>query len=66
MNKGDDVYDIPTCCTKFLKYDPFEDQIEDICNVQLDNNPIGVKVQGAFDGIDYLFTFTLGCNSKFV
>jgi hypothetical protein len=51
---------------KFLKYDPFEHRIEGICNVQLDNNPVEVKVEGAFDGIDYLFTSTLGCNSKLV
>ncbi len=23
MNKGDELYDVSTCCTKFLKYDPF-------------------------------------------
>jgi hypothetical protein len=22
-NKGDELYDVPTCYTKFLKYDPF-------------------------------------------
>jgi len=22
MNKNDELYDVPTCCTKFLKYDP--------------------------------------------
>ncbi len=59
MNKGDELYDVPKCYTKFLKYKPFEHQIESNYNVQLDNNPIGVKVQGALDGINYLFTSTL-------
>jgi hypothetical protein len=22
-NLGDELYDVPTCCTKFLKYDPY-------------------------------------------
>jgi hypothetical protein len=44
MNKGDELYDIPTCCTKFLKYDPFWHWIESICHIQLKNNPIRVKV----------------------
>jgi hypothetical protein len=31
--KGDELYDVPTYCTKFLKYDPFLPQIESICHI---------------------------------
>jgi len=24
MNKGNELYDVPICCTKFLKYDLFK------------------------------------------
>jgi len=44
MNNGDKLYDVPTYCTKFLKYDPFWHQIESICHIQLKNNPVEVKV----------------------
>jgi hypothetical protein len=44
MNKKETLYDVPTYCTKFLKYDPFWHRIESIYNVQLENNPIEVKV----------------------
>jgi hypothetical protein len=60
MNKNIKLYDIPTCYTKFLKYDPFWQQIEDICHDRLENNPIKVKVQGAPNAMDYCFTSTLG------
>jgi hypothetical protein len=43
MNKRDELYDIPTCCTKFLKYDPSWHLIESICHIQLKNNPVEVK-----------------------
>jgi hypothetical protein len=45
MNNGDELYDVPTYCTKFLKYDPFSHQIEGICHIQLKNNLVGVKVK---------------------
>jgi hypothetical protein len=31
MNKKDELYDVPSCSMKFLKYDPFWHWIEDIC-----------------------------------
>jgi hypothetical protein len=55
MNKGDELYDVFTCCTKFLKYDPSLHQIESVGHIQLENNLVGVKVEGAFDAIDYRF-----------
>jgi hypothetical protein len=64
--KGGKLYDVSTCCMKFLKYDPFEHQIENIHHVQVHNNPIGVKVQGALDAMDYCFISTLGCYFKLV
>jgi hypothetical protein len=66
MNKGDKLYDVPTFYIIFLKYDPSWHWIIGICYVQLENNLVGVKVQGAFDAMDYGFTFTLGCYSKLV
>jgi hypothetical protein len=54
-NKRDELYDVSTYSTKFLKYDPFLHRIENIGHIQLKNNPIEVKVQGAFDAIDYHF-----------
>jgi len=61
MNKRDELYDVSTYYTKFLKYDLFWHQIEGIGHIQL-NNPIGVKVQGAFDAINYYFTIAFSCN----
>jgi len=66
MNKGDKLYDVPTFYMKFLKYDLFWHWIKGICHVQLENNLVGLKVQGAFDAMDYNFTSTLGCYSKLV
>jgi hypothetical protein len=34
-NKRDELYDVPTCCTKFLKYDPSWHWIKNIHYVQL-------------------------------
>jgi hypothetical protein len=65
-NKGDELYDFPTCNTKILKYDPFWYWIEGVCHVQLKNNQVGVKVQGALDAMDYYFTTTFSYNSKLV
>jgi hypothetical protein len=33
MNKGDELYDVPTYCVKFLKYDFFWQRIESIHHV---------------------------------
>jgi hypothetical protein len=44
-NKRDELYDVPTYSKKFLKYDPFWHQIENICHVLLKNNLIRVKLQ---------------------
>jgi len=49
---------------KFLKYDSFRHQIEGIHHVQLKNNLVKAKVQGALNTVDYNFTSTLGCNSE--
>jgi hypothetical protein len=43
MNKGKDMYDVPICYTKFLKYDLFKHWIEGICYVELEKNPIRWK-----------------------
>jgi hypothetical protein len=60
------LYDVPTFYIKFLKYDPSWHWIKSICHVKLENNIVGVKVQGALDAMDYGFTSTLGCYSKLV
>ncbi len=28
MNKGDELHNVSTCCTKFLKYDPFDTKLK--------------------------------------
>ncbi len=38
--------------------------IKSICHIQLKDNPIKVKVQGALDVVDSCFTSTLGYKSK--
>jgi hypothetical protein len=65
MNKGDELYDVPICYTKFLKYDPSWHWIKVICYVQLKSNPIGVKVQDAFNVVDYYFTANLIATSNY-
>jgi hypothetical protein len=40
--------------------------IESIYHVQLKNNPIGVKFQGALDVVDYYFTTTFSDNFELV
>jgi ABC-type polysaccharide/polyol phosphate export permease len=62
MYKGDDVYDVTICYMKFLKYNPFLLWIESVHHIELENNPINVKVQGAFDAMNYNFTTTFSCN----
>jgi len=54
-NKRDELYDVSTYCTKFLKYDPSLHRIENVGQIQLKNNPVEMKVQGAFNVIDYHF-----------
>jgi hypothetical protein len=54
-NKRDELYDVSICCTKFLKCDPSLHIIENIGHIQLKNKPVEMKVQGAFDVIDYHF-----------
>jgi hypothetical protein len=66
MNKRDKLYDVPTFYTIFLKYDPSWHWIKGIHHVQLENSLVKVKVQGAFDAMDYNFTYTFGCYSKLV
>jgi len=66
INKGDELYNVPTYCTKFLKYDPSWHWFEGICYVQLKNNLIGVKVQATLDVMDYYFTTTFSYNAKLV
>jgi hypothetical protein len=66
INKRDELYDVPTCYMKFLKYDPFWHWIESICYVKLKNNLVEVKVQGASNAMDYYFTTTFSYNSKLV
>jgi hypothetical protein len=65
-NKRDKLYDVSDCNTIFLKYDPFWHQIKSVCHVQLENNLIGVKVQGALNVVEHYFTTTLSYNSKLV
>jgi hypothetical protein len=33
INKQNEMYNVSTCCTKFLKYDSFWHQIEGICHI---------------------------------
>jgi hypothetical protein len=47
-------------------YDPFWHQVENICHIQLKNNLVEVKVQGAHDVMDYCFTSALGCYFELV
>jgi hypothetical protein len=65
-NKGDELYDVPTYCMKFLKYDPSWHWIKGVCHIQLKNNLIEMKVQGAFNALDYYFTIAFNYNSKLV
>jgi hypothetical protein len=37
-----------------------------VCHVQLKNNLVGVKVQGALNAVDYYFIIAFNCNSKLV
>jgi hypothetical protein len=37
--QNDELYDVLTCCMKFLKYDPFEHRIESICNMMPSQAP---------------------------
>jgi hypothetical protein len=60
------LHDVSTYCMKFFKYDPSWDQIEGICHLQLENNLIEVKVQGAPDVLDSHFITTFNCNYKVV
>jgi hypothetical protein len=62
----DDLYDVFIYCMKFLKYDLYWDWIKGICHVQLKNNPIEVKVQGALNVVDYYFIIAFNCNLKLV
>jgi hypothetical protein len=41
-------------------------QIESICHIQLENNPVGVKVQGALYAMDYHFITVFSCNFELV
>jgi hypothetical protein len=66
MNEKDELYDVSTRNTIFLKYDPFWHQIKNVYHFQLKNNLIGVKVHGAFNVVEYYFITTLNCNSKLV
>ncbi len=66
MNKKDELYDVPTHCMKFLKYDPSWHWIEGIHHIKLEKNPIKMKVQGAPNAMNYCFTSTFGCYSKLV
>jgi hypothetical protein len=66
MNKKDELHDVSTYCINFLKYDPSWHQIEGICHLQLDNNLVEVKVQGAPDVVNSHFTTTFNCNFKLV
>jgi hypothetical protein len=59
----DELYDVPTCCMKFLN-DFSWLWIEGIHHIQLENNLVEVKVQGAPNAMDYYFTSTVGCYSK--
>jgi len=40
MNKWNELYDVPICCMKFLKYDLFRHRVEGIRYVELENNSI--------------------------
>jgi len=64
--KSDKLYDVSTHYNKVFKYDPFWHQIKGICHVQLENNLVGVKVQGAPYAMDYCFIIALNCNSELV
>jgi hypothetical protein len=50
----------------WLKYGPSWHQIEGVCHLQLENNLVEVKVQGAPDVMDSHLTITLNCNFKLV
>jgi hypothetical protein len=64
INKGNNLYNVPTYYMKFLKYDYFLHQIESIHHIQLKNHPIKMKVQNALNTMDHNFTSTFGCNSN--
>jgi hypothetical protein len=66
MNIKDELYNVPTCCTKFLKYDSSWHRIESICLLQPKKNLIEVKVQGAPNALDYYITSAFGCNFRLV
>jgi hypothetical protein len=66
MDKKDELHDISTYYTKFLKYDTKLTLNRKLLPHLTKKTPIGVTVKSAFDVMDYCFTTALNCNFELV